>query len=85
MYMSYCRYEGTLSELRACLDDVQEHIDGAAEYEVSYQEIRNFAQMVKEFVQFAQDNELIDCYGDLDNDRLEEICDAMGRSGDSGT
>ena len=83
MYMSYCRYEGTLNELRACLDDVQGHIDGAAEYEVSDHETRQFAQMVKEFVWFLQDAELIDDHGELDNDKLEEICELMRSKADS--
>lgn len=79
MYMSYCRHEGTLSELRAVLSDATEHINGEAEDEVSDREIHCFRKLVSEFCDWLSDNELLDEDGYLDDDRLDEICEAMSR------
>ena len=49
MYMSYCRFEGTLAELRACMSEVYDHVNEEAEYEVSDREINYFRQMVEIF------------------------------------
>lgn len=80
MYMSYCRHEGTMQELRACLADADEHINEEAEYEVSDREIKCFRNMVEEFADWLANNELLDEYGELDSDKLDEICEAMRKS-----
>lgn len=79
MYMSYCRFEGTLNELRACLAEVQEHVDGAAEYEVSNREIDCFQNMVETFFDFMQENGLIDWDVELDKDALSQVCNEMAK------
>ena len=80
MYMSYCRYEGTYAELRACLNDVTEHVNEEAEYEVSDREIGKFRDMVELFHEFLCDMELLDEDGNLDNEALDSVCEAMARS-----
>ena len=80
MYMSYCRFEGTKMELAACLGEVNEHLEEAAEYKVSDNEIRCFRRMVEDFVDFLHDACLLDECGDLDHEALDEVCDMMGRS-----
>ena len=77
MYMSYCRFEGTHHELRSCLNDVEEHVNGEASYSVSDREIDEFKQMVEDFYHFMQDQELIDDNGYLDRTELEKVCDEM--------
>lgn len=79
-YMSYCRFEGTDTELRCCLSDVEEHVNEEAEYETSYREIQCFRNMVERFHEFLCEQELLDNYGDLKMDRLDEICEAMSKS-----
>lgn len=81
-YMSYCRYEGTYSELRACLNDVEEHINEEAEYEVSDREIQWFRNMVELFHEFLCEQELMDEDGNLDNEALDRVCEAMTKSYD---
>ena len=81
-YMSYCRHEGTLSELRACLQDACDHINEEAEYEVSDREIRCFKTMVVEFHQFLMDTGLLDEDGYIDDNELQKVCDAMSKSYD---
>jgi hypothetical protein len=78
-YMSYCRQEGTFEELRCCMADVDDHIRGEAEYEISDREISCFRKMVNEFVWFLNEYELIDEFGDVDNLRLDEICELMAK------
>ena len=78
MYMSYCRFEGTHAELRACLDIVDEHVNEEAEYPVSEDEIRHFRSMVLEFASWLQDHSLIDEDGYVDDAALDEVCVAMG-------
>lgn len=80
MYMSYCRFEGTKAELASCLYDVQDHIDETAESEISENEISNFRLMVENFVCFLNDNDLLDEYGNLNQDQLDQICEAMRKS-----
>lgn len=80
MYMSYCRYEGTYSELSACLRDAQEHIDEEAEYEVSSHEIQHFRNMVELFHEFLCENELLNDDGNLDWDAVDKVCEAMTKS-----
>lgn len=80
MYMSYCRHEGTLAELRACLADVEEHVNGEAEYEVSDREIDCFQNMVGTFVDWLHDMELLDDEGKLDRDALMDVCDSMKKT-----
>lgn len=77
MYMSYCRFEGTHAELRACLGDVEDHVNGDAEYKVSENEIGHFESMVREFVDWLHDMALLDEEGYLDEDALNEVCDDM--------
>lgn len=79
MYMSYCRFEGTKSELRACLNDVQEHIDGEAEYGISDREIGCFKAIIMDVVDFLNDNCLIDEDGMVDRKGLDDICKAMAK------
>ena len=79
MYMSYCRFEGTSGALRACLNDVDEHVNGEAEYEVSDREIRHFRNMVEFFVGWLNDQALLDEDGCLDYDELDQICEAMAK------
>lgn len=77
MYMSYCKYEGTLAELKVCLSDAQEHFDEEAEYPVSDSEIESFRILVGTFMDFLYDNELINEYGEFDDDRFDKICESM--------
>ena len=81
-YMGYCKYEGTYSELRRCLNDAEEHVNEEAEYEVSNREIQWFRNMVELFHEFLCDQELMDEDGNLEMDRLDEICEAMAKSYD---
>lgn len=80
MYMSYCRYEGTLHELRVCLDNAAEHIDHGAEYAVSEEEITCFKLMVREFMDFMHDYGLLDLDGDIDEKALAAVCKDMSRA-----
>ena len=82
MYMSYCKFEGTLSELRSCLKTVEEHVNGEAECEVSDNEIRCFKNMVMEFMDWMHDMALLDDEGYVDEDELAQVCDDMARSCD---
>lgn len=77
MYMSYCRNEGTLAELRCVMTDVEAHINEEAEYNVSEREIDHFKSIVYEFYDFLCDNELLDCCGEIDNEVLDLICAKM--------
>ena len=81
MYMSYCRFEGTDAELRACLNDVDKHVNGEAEYAVSDSEIHHFRRMVDNFAAWICDMNLLDEDGCLDEDVLDEICEAMKKGG----
>lgn len=77
MYMSYCRFEGTRSELAACLGEVEDHINMEAQYEVSEKEINHFRRMVKMFVEFLQEQELLNEEGELDKEVLDRVCESM--------
>ena len=79
MYMSYCRQEGTLAELRICLADAADHVFGDAECAVSEREIRNFRDMVEYFYDWCNHMMLIDSDGDLDYEELDKICEAMAK------
>lgn len=79
MYMSYCRFEGTKSELRACLNDVQEHIDGEAWDSISDREIGCFKAIIMDVVDFLNDNCLIDEDGMVDRKGLDDVCQAMAK------
>ena len=76
-YMSYCRHEGTLAELRGCIEDANDHINEEARYEVSDKEIYCFKKMVEEFYEFLCEQELIDQFGELDSEELDKICESM--------
>ena len=77
MYMSYYRFEGTRSELAACLSEVEDHINLEAKYEVSEQEINHFRRTVKMFVEFLQEQELLNEEGELDKEVLDRVCESM--------
>ena len=77
MYMSYCRFEGTRRELAACLGEVEDHINMEAKYEVSEQEINHFRRTVKMFVEFLQEQELLNEEGELDKEVLDRVCESM--------
>ena len=80
MYMSYCRFEGTRGELAACLNEVTDHVNEEAEYEVSDPEIRHFKNMIVNFVDFLHDMCLLDDEGYLDREELDKVCQAMAKS-----
>ena len=80
MYMSYCKFEGTRSELRSCLSAVNEHIEGYAECAVSDREIRCFKETVIEFIDWLHDVALLDDEGYLDEEALDQICEDMKRT-----
>ena len=67
-------------ELKACLADVDEHLAEMAEYEVSEDEVDHFRDMVMDFFGWMQDNELITEDGELDEDQLDGICQAMRKA-----
>jgi hypothetical protein len=80
MYMSYCRFEGTRRELAVCLNEVIDHVNEEAEYEVSDPEIRHFKNMIVNFVDFLHDMCLLDDDGYLDREELDKVCQAMAKS-----
>lgn len=67
-------------ELRACLNEVDDHVMESAEYEISNNEINHFRQMVIEFVGFMKDNDLLDENGDLNFTELDHVCTNMAQS-----
>ena len=69
-------------ELRACLSDVEDHVNREAEYRVSPEEIQKFRSMVELFHGWLCDMALIDEYGDLDEQALEAVCRQMALSAD---
>ena len=77
MYMSYCRYEGTRYELNACIGDAREHYYEEAEYEVCENEIDNFRQLIHNFVEFLGETEILDENGEINEDKLDEVCETM--------
>lgn len=77
MYMSYCRFEGTLAELRACLWSVEEHADGNAEFPVSDREINCYNDMVAAFFNHMQEMGYIDWDVTLDLDALQQVSEQM--------
>lgn len=79
MYMSYCKYEGTRAEMNVCIEDVIEHINEEAEYEVSDHEIQQFRKMVHEFVEFMYEADLLDEHGEVNEDALDSVCEAMAK------
>lgn len=79
MYMSYCRFEGTRRELEACLQEVEEHVNEEAEYEVSDHEIAHFKKMIVDFVGWLNDMCLLDGDGELDGDELDRVCESMAQ------
>lgn len=80
MYMSYCRFEGTCQEMKACLNEVDDHIYEEAEYDVSENEIRNFRNMMVHIADWMAEQELLDEYGEINHERLDEICEQMRHS-----
>lgn len=81
MYMSYCRFEGTLHELRACMATVEEHINGDDTSETSIDECTAFRRMVQEFAEFMYDMDLLDENGEIKDDKLDELCVALRTGG----
>ena len=79
--MSYCRYNNTRSDLNDCISDCTKHVDMSAEYKVSDSEVDQFRGMVEEMVEFLLDLELIDEHGELDCDRLDDVCKSMREVG----
>lgn len=77
MYMSYCRCEGTLHEMRAVLEDVEYHIHESAPHRMSDGEIQSFKSMVTEFVNWINDMGLLEDEVYLDDEELDRVCYAM--------
>ena len=82
MYMSYCKYEGTAAELRRCLGDADDHINEEAQYTVSENEIKHFRRMVTDFYEWMEQNDLLTNDGELDEERLDYICETMKQATD---
>lgn len=77
MYMSYCRCEGTLHEMRAVLEDASDHVSDDAPYRVSDGEIYCFRQMVTEFVDWLNDMGLLEDEVYINDEELDNVCSAM--------
>ena len=80
MYMSYCRMEGTHAELKACFNDVEEHIYEEAERRISESEIQHFRGMVFEFYDFLSENDLLDNEGNLKKGEFNELCEKLKKT-----
>lgn len=77
MYMSYCRFEGTRQELGSCMGVVIDHINEESQYAVSDREILMFKCLVRDFVEFLQESEILDEHGEIDETVLELVSDKM--------
>lgn len=77
MYMSYCRFEGTLQELRGCIAVVEECVNEENEYPVSRREVERFEVLVTDFYDWLCDMALLDEFGELNKDELRSIADMM--------
>lgn len=75
--MSYCRHYNTRLALSECIEDAQEHIDGVAECAVSDEEVWAFRKMVGEFYDFLNEAGLLNEFGELDEEKLDEVCEQM--------
>lgn len=82
MYMSYCRFEGTREELRACYSDVDDYINDCAEERASDREIDCFRDMVQEMFDFLRDNCIIDDDAFIDWNTVDDICEKMTKGGE---
>lgn len=82
MYMSYCRFEGTRAELNVCMDEVTDHYNEEAEYEVSDNEITQFKDMVYEVVDFLKNTDIIDDDVEINHEQLDRICLMMAKGGE---
>ena len=69
-----------MDELRACLRDVEDHVNGDARDRVSKREIDKFRTMVQEFYRWLNDMALVNEYGELEEDALEDVCEDMAKS-----
>ena len=69
-----------MHELRACLSEAEAHVNGDAEDRVSEREIDKFRTMVQEFYGWLTDMALVNEYGELEEDALEDICEDMAKS-----
>lgn len=76
MYMSYCRCEGALHEVRAIMGQVDDHLNGDAEHGMSYSEIQRFKDLVEEFTGWLADIGILSEM-DLDTRTLDEVCKKM--------
>lgn len=75
--MSYGRQENTYAALREALGDVSDHINEEAQYPVSEREIMEFRHMMQFVVEFMYENDLLDEDGELDDEALCRVCEAM--------
>lgn len=82
MYMSYCRFEGTRAELNVCMNEVTNHYNEEAEYEVSDNEITQFKDMVYEVVDFLKNTDIIDDDVEINHEQLDRICLMMAKGGE---
>ncbi len=75
MYMSYCRNEGTYHEITACIDAVQEIIDsdGTDRSTMSGREAHYFVEIIRAVQGFLIENELLDEFGDLNEEKLDGL------------
>lgn len=78
MYMDYCKFRGTLEELRVCIADVEARMSHDKRYAVSEEEINEFKEMVLEMWDFLCRCDLVtECDTGLNRKVLEEIAEDM--------
>ena len=78
--MNNKKFQNALYDLRACMYDVDEHINAEAEHKVSDEEINAFRQMVYEMQDFLVNGIcVLDDDKQIDLGQLEFVCDAMSR------
>jgi ribosomal protein S15P/S13E len=63
------------------LNEAQEHINGEAEDKVSAREIECFKDIIRDVVDFLNDNCLLDEDGMIDREGLDDVCQAMAKAG----
>ena len=75
MYMSYCRNEGTYHEITACIDAAQEIIDSDStdRSTMSDREAHYFVEILRTVQNFLIENELLDEFGDLGEEKLDGL------------
>lgn len=75
--MSNCGFWKVRYDLKARFNIVDNKVNGCCESAIPEHEVKDFRQLIEDIVDWLRNMNLLDDYGELNEDELSDVCSVM--------